>query len=138
MMTSARCTLQSTRPRPRAERREQVGQWLTQRNRDGALGVGLWEWRHLVLQRLEVARHLHADNIRPGCQKLAELDVGGTEPREGRSETVGGDAARRPLDQPRDAQRRPCRQRQPRRVDEAEDALAREHETGVTEAVNVG
>src|SRR3954452_21821838 len=88
----------------RAERREQVGQWLTQRNRDGALGVGLWEWRHLVLQRLEVARHLHPDNIRPGCQKLAELDVGGTEPREGRSETVGGDAARWPLDQPRDAQ----------------------------------
>ena len=40
----------------RAERREQVGQWLTQRGCDGAFGVGLREWRHLVLQRLEVAR----------------------------------------------------------------------------------
>ena len=34
--------------------------------------------------------------------------------------------------------RRPCRQRQPRRVDEAEHALAREHEAGVTEAVEMG
>ena len=40
----------------RAERREQVGQWPTQRGCDGAFGVGLREWRHLVLQRLEVAR----------------------------------------------------------------------------------
>src|SRR3954463_1804200 len=111
---------------------------MTQCNRDGALGVGLREWRHLVLQRSEVARQLRADHIRPGRQELAELDVGGTEAREGCRETVGGDAARWPLDQTCDAQRRPCRQRQPGRVDEAEDALAREHETGVTEAVKVG
>ena len=41
-----------------------------------ALGLGLRERRHPVLQRLEVARELDADHVRPRRQELAELHIG--------------------------------------------------------------
>ena len=79
-----------------------------------------------------------ADHVRPRRQELAELDVGRPEPGQRGGEPVRGDAARRSLDQPRDAQRRAGRQRQPRGIDQAEHALAREHETGAAEAGEMG
>jgi hypothetical protein len=85
----------------RAERHEQGGKRLGQRDFDGVLGLGLGERGHLVLQRLEVACQCHADHVRPRRQELAELDVGGAEPGERRCDAIRRYAARRPLDQPR-------------------------------------
>ena len=78
---------------------------LPKRDLDRALRLGLRERRHLVLQRLEVARQRDADHVRPRRQELAELHVGRTEPGERGGEPVGGDRAGRPLDQPRETDR---------------------------------
>ena len=75
---------------------------------DHALGLCLRERRHLVLQRLEIARQRHADHVRPRRQELAELHIAGPEPGErGRQGGWRRRLARRPLDQPR----RPIRRR---------------------------
>ena len=117
----------------RTEGGEQVAQRLAERELDRALGLGLRERRHLVLQGLEVARERDADHVRPRRQELAELHIGGTEPGQRGGQPVGGDLAGRPLDEPRQRERAARRQRQRRRVDQGEHALAREHEAGARE-----
>ena len=63
-----------------AETRESLIYRAFQRGRDRGFGFGLREWRQAVLQRFEVARHRHADHVGPGCQELAELEIGRTHP----------------------------------------------------------
>ncbi len=92
------------------------------------------ERRHLVLQPLEVAGERGADHVRPRRQELAELDIARTEPRQRRRQPRLGRSARRPLDEARQPQQRPRRGRHERRVDDAENAFAREHEAGAAEA----
>ena len=121
----------------RTERREQLAQRLVQGGCDGALGLGLRERRHLVLQRLEIARQRHADHVRPRRQELAELHIGGAEPGQRGGEAIGGDLARRPLDQPGDRYGGARGQRQPRGIDQREHALARADESRVTETGEV-
>ena len=58
----------------------------------------------LSCSALEVARERDADHVGPRRQELAELHVGGAEPGQRGREPVGGAAARRPLDQPREPQ----------------------------------
>ena len=60
----------------RAERRVGLRQRLAERGDDHRLGLGLRERRHLVLQRFQIARQRHADDVGPRRQELAELDVG--------------------------------------------------------------
>ena len=126
------------RDRGRRDRRteggEEVAHRLAERELDRALGLGLRERRHLVLQALEVARERDADHVRARRQELAELHIGGTEPGQRGGQPVGGDLAGRPLDQPRQRERAARRERQRRRVDQGEHALAREHEAGAREA----
>ena len=102
------------------------------------LGLGLRERRHLVLQALEVARERDADHVRARRQELAELHIGRTEPGQRGGQPVGGDLAGRPLDQPRQRERAARRQRQRRRIDQGEHALAREHEAGARETGEMG
>ena len=51
----------------RAETREHLAQRLAEGGLDRALGLGLRERRHLVLQGFEVARERHADHVRARC-----------------------------------------------------------------------
>jgi hypothetical protein len=122
----------------RTERREQLAQRLAQGGLDLAFGLRLGKRRHLVLQRLEVTRQRRANHVGSRCQELAELHVARTEAGERGGEAVRGHAARRPLDQPRCTHCRARRQRQPRRVDQGEYALACEYEAGTAEARQVG
>jgi len=102
------------------------------------LGLDLRERRHLVLQRLEVARQPHADHVRPRGQELAELHIAGAEAGERGREAVGRHTACPPLDHPREPHGGARRRRQQRGVDAGENALARTHETGVAETDEVG
>ena len=120
------------------ERREQVGGRFAQGGRDRAFGLRLRERRHLVLQCLEVARQCYADHVWPRRQELTELDIGRAEPGKGGSDTVRRDRACRPFDQSCEAHSRPRRRRQQRDVDAREYALAREDETGVGKADELG
>ena len=64
--------------------------------------ASLREWRHLVLQGFKIARQGCPDHVRPRRQKLAELHITGTKPRQAR--WPGGlrrRAARRTFDQSR-------------------------------------
>ncbi len=73
----------SRRPRP-AARTTTIGrrQRLAERVGDHALGLGLRERRHLVLQRFEIARQRDADHVGPRRQELSELHIGRPEPRQ--------------------------------------------------------
>ena len=96
-----------------------------------AHGLLARERRHAVLQPLEVARDGDADDVGPGRQELAELDVGRAEPRQRRREPGGAVAERRGARSaaPGAGQAAPGR-RQHARIDERERALARQHEAG--------
>jgi hypothetical protein len=122
----------------RPERGEQLADRLAQRGFDGALGLDLRERRHLVLQRLEIARQADADHVRPRGQELAELHIAGAEAGERGRQAVRRHAAGWPLDQPRHAHGGTRRRRQQRGVDAAENALACTHETGVAETDEMG
>ncbi len=114
----------------RAEGGEDVRNPAAERRRDRGLGLLLRKRRHAVLQALEIARERDADHVAPGRQELPELDVSRPERGQRDGQAVGLVAARRPLDQPRAGKRRARRQRERRRIDEAEHAFAREHEAG--------
>ena len=102
------------------------------------LGLGLRERRHLVLQRFQIARERHADDVGPRRQELAELDVGRPElGQRGREPALRADAGR-PLEQARELERGLRRQRQRRRIDQREHALAREHEAGAGKTGEMG
>ena len=111
------------------ESRKHLAQRPVEGGFDGALGFGLWERRHLVLQALEVARQGDADHVRPRGQKLAELHECRAELCERGGEPVRGHLPRRSLDQTRKRQRGARRQRQARRISQRKHALAGEHET---------
>ncbi len=121
----------------RAERREQHVDRLAQRGGDRALGFRLRKRRHLVLQRLEVARERDADHVRPRRQELAELHVSRTKPCERGGESVGGYVRRGALDQPGDGDAEARRQRQPAGVDQRKHAFTREYVARMTEAGEV-
>ena len=116
-----------------AERREGLAQRLAERGRDRGFGLGLRERRHAVLQRLEIARERRSDDIGARREELAELHVGRPEPRQRGGKPDRRACGGRPLDQPRDAQSKPRRRGQLRRIGKAEHALAREHETRARE-----
>ena len=87
----------------------------------------------MVLQPLEIARECDADHVRTRRQELAELDIARPEPRERRRQPASavlllGRSIRRARRR-RNARRR----RQHRRIDDAENAFAGEHETGAAE-----
>jgi len=120
------------------ERHERLGEGLLERSGDDALGLGLRERRHLVLQRFEVARERDADHVGPRRQELAELHIGGPERRERAHQAARGGAAGAPFEEASDPQRSAGRHWQRPRIDESEHAFAREHEAGAAEADEVG
>ena len=122
----------------RAERRVGLRQRLAQRGDDHRLGLGLRERRHLVLQRFQIARQRHADDVGPRRQELPELDVGRPELGQRGGEPASRAGAGRPLDQPRELDRGLRRPRQRRGIGQREHALAREHEAGAGEAGEMG
>ena len=85
----------------------------------------------------KVVRECGADDVGARREKLAELDVARAEPRErGRQARLDG-AARRPLDQPHDANERTRRRRHDRGIDRAEYAFAGENKAGATKAEKI-
>jgi len=113
--------------RPQAHKR--LCDRALQRRCDHGFGVGLRKRRQPVLQGFEIARHADADHVGPGGQELPKFQVGGAhalqrarQPRAG----LGAGA----FDQPRDLQCKLARRRHQRRIDHAEHAFTREHETG--------
>ena len=102
----------------RAEDRERFGQRALERGLDHALGFRLRERRHLVLQGFQVARQHDPDHVRPRRQELAELHIGGSEPGQGRGQTIARDRARGPLDEARRPQRETRGRRHLRRIDQ--------------------
>ncbi len=114
------------RPEARIDRIER----LLERLGDHRLGLLLAEGRHLVLQHFEVAGDVRADDVGPRSEELTELDVSGSEPRQGRAETAGAVAGAAALDDAADGDGPDHRHRQAARVDHAEHALAREHVAG--------
>ncbi len=115
------------------EARKHLAQRLAERRRDRRLGFGLRKRRHLVLQAFEIARERDADDIGPGRQELAELDVARAKPGERSRKPRIGSAACRALDETRNAKCRPRGKRQRRRIDQAEHAFAGKHEAGAAE-----
>ena len=69
--------------------RERLAQRPIEGGLDLALGVGLRERRHLVLQAFEVARERSADHVRPRRQELTELHVSRAEACQSGGEPVG-------------------------------------------------
>ena len=108
-----------------------------QRRRDHGLGFGLRKRRQPVLQAFQVARHRDADHVGPRRQKLSELEIGRTEPRQRARQPRAGFGAG-PFDQPRQPQRELSGRRHQARIDDAEHAFAREHESGAGEPRDVG
>jgi hypothetical protein len=66
----------------RSEARIDLQERFIESRRHRRLRLGLWERCHLVLQAFEVVRDRGADDIRPCCEKLAELDVGRAQSRQ--------------------------------------------------------
>ena len=121
----------------RAECREQLAERPVEGRLHHALGRFLRKRRHLVLQRLEIARQRRADHVRPGRQELAELHVAWPQSGERARKAVRGGVAGRPLDQARRTDRQARRNRQSRGIDQREHALAREHVSGAAETGEV-
>ena len=96
------------------------------------------EGRHPVLQGREVLGDLHADDIGPRRQELAELDIGRAEPGQGRRQAGRGGAGAAALDQPAEHDQGARGRRQHGRVDEGERALARQHEADPRRAGEMG
>ena len=93
----------------------------------------LRERRHLVLQRFQIARERGPDDVGTRREELAELHVGRPEPRQRGGELDRGARVARPLEQPRELQPKPRGSGQGRGIDQAEHALAREHEARARE-----
>ena len=111
----------------RAKTRKSLIDRAFQRSRDRGLGLGLRERRQTVLQRFEIARHRHADDVGPRREELAELEIGRAHPFQ-RARQPRSRLGAAPLDQSRELDRKLSRRRHQRRVDRAEHAFAREHE----------
>ena len=121
----------------RAEARKSLCHGPFQRCRDHGLGLCLRKRRQPVLQAFQIARHGDADDIGARGQELSELEIGGTEPRQrARQPRAGFRAAA--LDQPGHAQRKLSGRRHQRGIDDAEHALAREHECGARQPRGMG
>jgi hypothetical protein len=95
---------------------------------DRGLRLSHREWLHPVLQGREVGGDLHADDIGPRRQELAELDIGRPEPRQRRSEPRRRGAGTRPLDQAPEPDQPARQRRQYGGLDQRKRALARQHE----------
>ena len=105
---------------------------------DRGTGLRHREGRHPVLQGRKILGDLHADDIGPRRQELAELDIGRAEPGQGRGEAGGGGAGAAALDQAAERDQRPRRRRQDRGIDQRERALARQHEADPRRAGEMG
>ena len=121
----------------RAEVHKRLRHRALQRLPDDDFSLGLGERRQPVLQTFEIARHRDADHVGPGCQELPELEVGRSQPRQRARQTRAGFGAGA-LDQPRQTQRELAGRRHQARIDDAEHALAREHESGADQSRDVG
>ena len=108
-----------------------------QRLRNHAFGFALRKRRQPVLQGLQIARHHDADHVGPGSEKLSEFQVGRPQPGQRARQPRAGFGAGT-LDEPRQPQRKLSGRRHQRRIDHAEHALAREHETGAGKPRDVG
>ena len=116
-----------------AEARKRLRHRAFQRYRDHGLGFALRKRRQPVLQAFQIARHDHADHVGPRRQKLSEFQVSRPQPRQRARQSRSGFGAGA-FDQPRQPQRQLSGRRHQGRIDHAEHALAREHETGAGEA----
>ncbi len=114
----------------RAERRKGFAQRHAERSFDRSLGFGLRKRRHLVLQRLKVARERDADHIGARGEKLPKLDVSRPEPRQRGGEPQRRTIAGRMLQQACEPQAQPRGRRQRGRINQTQHAFAREHEAG--------
>ncbi len=120
-----------------AEARKRLRYRAFQRLRDHGFGLGLRKRRQPVLQAFQIARHHDADHVGPRGEKLSELEIGRSEPgQRARQPRTGFGAGA--FDQPREPQRELPGRRHQARIDHAEHALAREHETGAGEPRDVG
>ena len=135
MSISARCTCAieaaaTAGPKRRIDRRKR----LAESGGDGRLRLALRERRHLVLQTFQIARDRRADDVRPGGEELAELDVSRAQawsaPRQADSRRL---LALGPLDQSRQCDHGLGRQRQRPCIDQRKYAFARKHEAGAGE-----
>ena len=129
------------RDRSRGNRRPEVRKRLRhrafQRGGNDGLGLILRKRRQPVLQGFEIARHCDTDHVGPGGQELSELEIGRAEPcQRARQPRTGFGAG--PLDDPRQFERELSRRRHQARIDDAEHAFAREHETGADQPRDVG
>ena len=79
----------------------------------------------------------HADHVGPGGEKLSELQIGGPEPRQRARQPRTGFGAGA-FDQPGQPQCQLSGRRHQARIDHAEHALAREHETGAGKPRDMG
>ena len=96
---------------------------------DGRFRFRLRERRHAVLQAFQVARERHADDIGAGRKELAELHVARAEmAQRGRNPSDRLVGLRR-LDQAAEPQRELRARRKSGRIDDAEHAGAREHDS---------
>ena len=121
----------------RPEARKGLCHRAFQRLRDDGFGFGLGERRQPILQAFQIARHHDADHIGPGGEKLSELEIGRSEPRQCARQSRTGFGAGA-LDQPGDAQRELPGRRHQARIDDTKHALTREHEAGAGEPREVG
>ena len=88
------------------------------------------------MQPLQLRRDLGSDDVGPGREKLAELDVGGAQPVDRAGEDgEAGDVA--PRQEVRGRQRGPGERRQRAQVDADEGAFPRQHESGAGEPQDV-
>ena len=121
----------------RTEARKRLRYRAFQRLRDDGFGLGLRERRQPVLQAFQVARHHDADHVGPGGEKLPEFQIGRTQPRQRARQPRAGFGAGA-LDDAGEPQRELSGRRHQARIDHAEHAFAREHETGAGEPRDVG
>lgn len=120
-----------------AEGDEQLPHRLAERRLDDAHRLALGEGRHPVLELLEVEGGIHADDVGARREELAELHVGGPEPRQGPLERTGAGAEARPLQGAPELEGEAQVGWQLRRIDEGEGALARQHEADADAAEEV-
>jgi hypothetical protein len=111
-----------------AERDEQRAHGLAQCGLDGAERHLLGEGRDPVLQLLQVEGGPHADDVRPGRQELAELDVGRAEAGHRRRQAGGAVVEAGPLEGAPDPQGEPQVRRQLGGIGEGEGAFTGQHE----------